>query len=259
LTQRKKPGATAGSNPGEPPNELPAAPSGDPSAAPPGDPVAAPPPVDPALVMGSIVHDFKNVLSAIRGFATVIGEDLQPHDPAREDVEQILTAVDRGAQLAERLLAWRGRASTPRSGVPVEVTLERSTGWTLQQPKRSATILVVEDDDLVRTMTVRVLRRNGFTTIEADNASAAVERAEVHGVGVDLLLVDVGLPVTGGLELVERLKARWPSSKVLFMSAFGRTTLAEQGILPGANFLEKPFAPVTLIERIETILAPGSS
>lgn len=209
--------------------------------------------------IGSIVHDFKNVLSAIRGFATVIGEDLRPQDPARDDVEQILKAVDRGAQLAQRLLALRGQVLTPPLGVPVQIALERSMGWTLQRPKRSATILVVEDDELVRTMTVRVLRRNGYATLEAADASEAEERAHAHAVHVDLLLVDVGLPVVNGPELVERLKQRWPSSNVLFMSAFGRTALAERGILPGAGFLEKPFAPVTLIERIETILAPGSS
>jgi len=235
LTQRKKPGATPESG-------------AEPSAA-----AAA------AEALGSIVHDLKNVLSAIRGFATVIGEDLRPHDPARDDVEQILTAVDRGAQLAQRLLALRGPTPTPTAGIPVEVPLERSMGWTMQQPRRSATILVVEDDDLVRTMAVRVLRRNGYATIEAADAATAEERARDHVVAVDLLLVDVGLPLTNGLELVERLRARWPASKVLFMSAFGRTALAEQGILPGAGFLEKPFAPVTLIERIETILAPGSS
>lgn len=209
--------------------------------------------------MGSMVHDLKNVLSAIRGFATVIGEDLRPGDPARDDVEQILTAVDRGAQLAQRMLAWRSSAPTPSAGVPVEITLERSIGWTMQQPKRSATILIVEDDDLVRTMTVRLLQRNGYATLEAASATEAEGRARTHVVGVDLLLVDIGLPVTNGLELVERLKQHWPAAKILFMSAFTRTALAEQGILPGAGFLEKPFAPVTLIERIETMLAPGSS
>jgi CheY-like chemotaxis protein len=209
--------------------------------------------------IGSIVHDLRNVLSAVRGFATVIGEDLPPQDPAREDVEQILTAVDRGAELMLRLLALRGQAPTPSAGVPVEIPLERSLGWTLQQPRRSATILIVEDDVLVRTMTVRVLRRQGYATLEAADAAQAEERAHAHGLPVDLLLVDIGLPATNGLELVERLKERWPASKVLFMSGFSRTALAEQGILPGAGFLEKPFAPVTLIERIETILAPGSS
>lgn len=237
MTQRKKPDETSGSA------EPPAAPADDAAA----------------LAMGSLVHDLKNVLSAIRGFATVIGEDLRPSDPARDDVEQILTAVDRGAQLAQRMLAWRSSAPTPSAGIPIEITLERSIGWTMQQPKRSATILVVEDDDLVRTMTVRVLQRNGYGTLEAADAAEAEGRARTHVVGVDLLLVDIGLPVTNGLELVERLKQHWPAAKILFMSAFTRTALAEQGILPGSGFLEKPFAPVTLIERIETILAPGSS
>jgi CheY-like chemotaxis protein len=237
LTRQKKPDETSGSA------EPPAAPADDAAA----------------LAMGSLVHDLKNVLSAIRGFATVIGEDLRPSDPARDDVEQILTAVDRGAQLAQRMLAWRSSAPTPSAGVPIEITLERSIGWTMQQPKRSATILVVEDDDLVRTMTVRVLQRNGYGTLEAADAAEAEGRARTHVVGVDLLLVDIGLPVTNGLELVERLKQHWPAAKILFMSAFTRTALAEQGILPGSGFLEKPFAPVTLIERIETILAPGSS
>jgi CheY-like chemotaxis protein len=233
LTQRKKPGATAGSGSAEPDSDR--------------------------ELIGSIVHDLKNVLSAIRGFATVIGEDLRPHDPARDDVEQILTAVDRGAELAQRLLAWRGPIPTPSVGVPVEVALERSIGWTMQQPRRAATILVVEDDDLVRTMTVKVLRRSGYATLEAANAAEAEDWAATHGVAVDLLLVDIGLPVTNGLALWERVEERWPGSKILFMSAFGRTALAEQGTLPEGGFLEKPFAPVTLIERIETILAPGSS
>jgi CheY-like chemotaxis protein len=252
LTQRKKPGATSGSGPDEPGAD-------PPERAPPPAAATLDPSSPAALAIGAIVHDLRNVLSAIRGFATVIGEDLRPQDPAREDVEQILIGVDRGAQLADRLLTWRGQAPTPSAGVPVEVPLERSLGWTLQQPKRSATILVVEDDDLVRTMTVRVLRRNGYATLEAANAVEAEDRAHAHAVGIDLLLVDIGLPVTNGLELVQRLKQHWPDSKILFMSAFGRTALADQGILPGAGFLEKPFAPVTLIERIETILAPGSS
>jgi len=209
------------------------------------------------LEIGSIVHDFKNVLSAIRGFATVIGEDLPPGDQTRDDVEQILTAVDRGAQLAQRLLAWRGRAPGPMAGVPIEIPRERSIGRTMPPPPRSATILVVEDDDLVRTMTVRVLRRDGYTAVEAADAAAASERAADRALEIDLLLVDIGLPTANGIELVELLRGRWPAAQVLYTSAFGRTVLAEQGIRPGPGFLEKPFAPATLLERIEIMLTPS--
>jgi CheY-like chemotaxis protein len=217
--------------------------------------------------IGSIVHDLRNVFSAIRGFATVVGEELRPGDPARDDVEQILRAVDRGVTVSHRLSALRlprAIAEATSSGeppAPVEIglDLEQSDSWALQQPKRSASILVVEDDDLLRPLVVRVLRRNGYTTLEAGNSTEAEERALAHGMSVDLLLVDVGLPVVSGPELVERLKQRWPSVKVLFMSGFGRTALAERGVRPGPGLLEKPFAPLTLLERIEAILGPGSS
>ena len=214
----------------------------------------------------SIVHDLRNVFSAIRGFATVVAEELRPGNPARDDIEQILKAVDRGVTVSQRLSALRPRDSvTPRPlaalPAPVEVNLdlEQSDGWALQQPKRSASILVVEDDDLLRPMVVRMLRRNGYTTLEACNSTEAEERVLAHGKAIDLLLVDVGLPTVGGLEVVERLRQHWPAAKVLFISGFGRKALAERGVRPGPGLLEKPFAPLTLLERIEAILAPGSA
>jgi CheY-like chemotaxis protein len=249
VTQRKNTGAT-------PPNSANSAEPGTRSSGErPADSVEG----EKDLEIGSIVHDLKNVLSAIRGFATVIGEDLPSGDQTRDDVEQILTAVDRGAQLAQRLLAWRGRAPVPLAGVPIELPLERSIGRTLSQPQRSATVLVVEDDDLVRTMTVRVLRRDGYTAVEAEDAAAASARAADLALEIDLLLVDIGLPTANGIELVELLRDRWPAAQVLYMSAFGRTVLAEQGIQPGPGFLEKPFAPITLLERIEIMLTPRTS
>jgi len=216
--------------------------------------------------IGSIVHDLRNVFSAIRGFATVVGLELRPGDPARGDVEQILKAVDRGVTVSHRLAAFRprdGATPAPLAALPapveVNLELEQSDSWALQQPKRSASILVVEDDNLLRPMMVRVLRRNGYTTLEARNSTEAEERAFAHGKAVDLLLVDVGLPVVGGPEVVERLRQHWPAVKVLFISGFGPKTLAERGVRPGPGLLEKPFAPLTLLERIEAILAPGSS
>jgi CheY-like chemotaxis protein len=216
--------------------------------------------------LGSIVHDLRNVFSAIRGFATVVVEELRSGDPARDDIEQILKAVDRGVTVSHRLSALRPRDSvTPKPlgalPAPVEVNLdfEQSDSWALQQPKRSASVLVVEDDDLLRPMIVRVLRRNGYTTLEAANSTEAEERALAHGKAVDLLLLDVGLPVVGGPEVAARLKQHWPAVKVLFISGFSGKALADRGVRPGLGLLEKPFAPLTLLERIEAILAPGSS
>jgi CheY-like chemotaxis protein len=221
---------------------------------------------DPADELGAIVHDLRNVFSSIRGFAAVVGEELRPGDPARDKIEQILKAVDRGITVSHRLSALRPRDSaTPRpigtlpASVDANIDFEHSDSWSLQQPRRSASILVVEDDDLLRPMMVRVLRRNGYTTLEAANSREAEERALAHGKPLDLLLLDVGLPVVSGPEIAQRLKQHWPSAKVLFISGFGRKALADRGVVAGPGLLEKPFAPLTLLERIEAILAPGSS
>jgi len=213
-----------------------------------------------AAQIGSMVHDLRNVFSAVRGFATVIAQDLRPGDPAREDVEQILKAVDHGADVTQRLAAL-GSPSRPEAAAVTAAAEgeDRSGSWKLQQPRRSATVLVVEDDDLVRTMTVRVLRRNGYATLEASTAEDAEVRAQEHPEGIDLLLADVGLPRSGGPELAGRLRQRWPSLKVLFMSGLGLEAALERGIPPGTALLEKPFAPRTLLDRVDDLLAPGSS
>ena len=212
------------------------------------------------IELGAIVHDLRNVFSAIRGYATVIADELRPGEQARDDVDQILKAVDRGVTVSHRLSALRARVPGPieRPAAPLEID-DQSGSWKVHRPKRSASILIVEDDELLRPVVARVLRRNGYDVVEAASGSEAEERALAHGLAFDLLLVDVGLPGLSGPEVVERLQQRWPAVKVLFMSGFGRPALAERGLGPGPHLLEKPFSPVALLERVEAMLAPGTS
>lgn len=213
-----------------------------------------------AIELGSIVHDLRNVFSAIRGYATVIADELRPGAEARDDVEQILKAVDRGVTVSHRLSALRGRVPPPveRPAAPLEID-DQSGSWKVHRPKRPASILIVEDDELLRPVVARVLRRNGYDVVEVATGSEAEEQALARGPAFDLLLVDVGLPDLSGPELVERLQRRWPAVKVLFVSGFGRAALAERGLAPGPHLLEKPFSPAALLERIEGMLAPGTS
>jgi CheY-like chemotaxis protein len=207
--------------------------------------------------LGAIAHDLKNLLAAIRGFATVIAEDLPDDEMVRADLDQIVKAVDRGAVLAQRLVALRGLWARPEAGgggVPVPVPAQRSNR-TLAARVRTETILITEDDELVRLMAARVLQRRGFAVLEAANAAEAEQRIATHQGQIDLLLTDIGLPEVSGPDLVQRLKLRLPGVRVLFMSGFGRATLAELGISPGPGLLEKPFAPEVLVERIEATLA----
>ena len=216
------------------------------------------------IEVGAIVHDLRNVFSAIRGYATVIADELRAGDPARGDIDLILQAVDRGVTVSHRLSALRARLGDGGPTLetlppPDEEDLDKSGSWAVHLPRRAASILVVEDDDLLRSMIVRLLRRNGYTTLEAANGTEAEERALAHGLAVDLMLVDVGLPGASGPEIVERLRPRWPAVKVLFMSGFSPAALAERGLRPGPQLLEKPFSPPALLERVQAILAPGTS
>jgi CheY-like chemotaxis protein len=216
------------------------------------------------IEVGAIVHDLRNVFSAIRGYATVIGDELRTSDPSRGDIDLILQAVDRGVTVSHRLSALRARLGDGGTALELpppldEAELDKSGSWTAHLPKRTASILVVEDDDLLRSMIVRLLRRNGYTTLEAANGKEAEERALAHGLAIDLMLVDVGLPDASGPEIVERLRPRWPAVKVLFMSGFGPAALAERGLRPGPQLLEKPFSPPALLERVQAMLAPGTS
>jgi len=208
--------------------------------------------------MASLVHELRNVLAAVRGFATVIGEDLRAGDPAREDVEQILKAVDHGTEVTVRLAALHARAASDQGPLPAAAAnLEAGHPGprVLHRPRRTATILVVEDDDLVRRMTVRLLRRSGYPTLDSATAEEAEERVRGDALAVDVLLADVGLPRNGGPELAARLRRRWPTLRVLFMSGLGREAIQVQGVPPGAALLEKPFAPMALLERIDQLLA----
>jgi PAS domain S-box-containing protein len=131
---------------------------------------------------------------------------------------------------------------------------DRPQGGPRVREEPEATILIVEDDDLVRTLTIRVLRRRGYRVLEASNPAEAAQRAAEEAGPIHLLLSDVGLPQKSGPELARTLAGDRPEMKVLFMSGYGRTALAERGVVPGPGLLEKPFSPEALLDRIRTVL-----
>jgi len=344
-------------------------------------------------IAGAIAHDLKNVFSAIKGFAIVASEGLAADHHARGDAEQILKAVERGAALTHKLLAFSrnpvlepslldlnqilrgldktirrllapGRelvvrevrglglvradaaqveqvivnlmlnardATAPGSrlvvetasveldgpsaeaaglpagryarvvvfaeaderalarGLPATFHIVRQMGGQVavrREPGRGtafvfdlpvtderpadpaaaraaedaeATILIVEDDELVRTLTMKLLRRRGYRVLEARGPVEAAARATEERGPIDLLLSDVGLPQASGPELARKLAADRPGMKVLFMSGYGRAALIERGLLPGPGVLEKPFSPEALLDRIRAVLGDRSN
>jgi CheY-like chemotaxis protein len=109
------------------------------------------------------------------------------------------------------------------------------------------TILVVEDDDTVRPFVEHVLCGLGYTVSAARTGEDALALVGDHGRPIDLLVTDIMLPGMNGRELSERLTARQPTLRTLFISGYTEDSVIHQGVLdPGVAFLNKPFAPDAL-------------
>jgi PAS domain S-box-containing protein len=124
-------------------------------------------------------------------------------------------------------------------------------------PKRhGTTILLVEDDELMRGLTRQLLQEHGYTVIEADDGKSALEWVEQHPGPIDLVLTDVVMRRMSGPELVERLAASHPGLKVVYMSGYTGELMAEREVLTrDITLLEKPFTRTALLNTIHQTLA----
>jgi signal transduction histidine kinase/ActR/RegA family two-component response regulator len=146
----------------------------------------------------------------------------------------------------------------PRVSDPVEVV--EDTAVAPQTAQGAETILVVEDDDAVRRMTREFLKIKGYTVIEAPRAADAIQLMERQGDEIDLVLTDVLMPGMKGRELVERLTELRADIKVLYMSAYTEDAAINIGVLnPGTEFIEKPFGPDELANKVRHVLARTST
>jgi two-component system cell cycle sensor histidine kinase/response regulator CckA len=123
-------------------------------------------------------------------------------------------------------------------------------------PLGSETILVVEDELQVRGLAVRVLQGQGYMVLEASNGEEALRVVQEHaGENIHLLLTDVVMPHMGGKELADQLKILHPDIKVLYTSGYTDNAIVNHGILePGTNFLQKPFSPEALAQKVREVL-----
>ena len=120
--------------------------------------------------------------------------------------------------------------------------------------KGSETVLVVEDEEMVRRLAVRMLTGQGYRVLEARNGREALALLETTP-EVRLVLTDVIMPVMGGRELAESLQALPAPPEIIFMSGYTEDAVTRQGILQaGLHFIQKPFDLVTLLQRVRAIL-----
>ena len=117
------------------------------------------------------------------------------------------------------------------------------------------TILVIEDEDIVRNLACRGLRDHGYVVIEARNGTQALQYMGQNSGTVDLVISDVVMPEMGGRELGQSLARSDPDVPVLYMSGYTGEDVVQRGLLePGAPFQQKPFTPAALAAKVRALL-----
>jgi CheY-like chemotaxis protein len=154
-----------------------------------------------------------------------------------------------------------GRGSTFRVLLPRAATSSSTSSSRLLSavvPSGTETVLLVEDEQVVRTMVREILTVKGYTVLDAGGGAEALDLAGSHPGPIHLLLTDVVMTGMGGPELADRLRARWPALKVLFISGYPDVAILRKGDTGiFKSLLPKPFTPDVLARRVrETLDGP---
>jgi nitrogen-specific signal transduction histidine kinase/CheY-like chemotaxis protein len=118
----------------------------------------------------------------------------------------------------------------------------------------AATILLVEDDPMIRTLVGQTLELQNYKVLLADDGWEAAKEARKYDGQIDLLFTDVVMPGLGGAELALAVRELYPEIKVLFMSGYSRSQVTEEGVPPDAALLEKPFTPDKVVSMVRDLL-----
>ena len=154
--------------------------------------------------------------------------------------------------------------SEPGQGATFKIYLPRVDGTAEKRPagdsedsapRGTGTILLVEDEEVVRNLTREILEQVGYTVLAASGAAEARALCEAHTGPIHLLLTDVVMPETGGRELSVALAPLRPGMRVLFMSGYTDNAAVLHGVVEsGSAFLQKPFTPAGLAHKVREVL-----
>jgi CheY-like chemotaxis protein len=178
-----------------------------------------------------LAHDLNNIAFVIGGYAQRLEETIDASDQRREDVDAILAAVQRLAEVVERVRSLGAPTAT-----------------------RARRIFLVEDEPAVRELLRHALVRRGYEVeigCSGDEGLALCDALDPP----DLLITDLILPGATGPAIAERLRQRAPGVKVLLMSGYAEHPLLDAAHAAGEPCLVKPFDLATFSETVQQLLA----
>jgi nitrogen-specific signal transduction histidine kinase/CheY-like chemotaxis protein len=153
--------------------------------------------------------------------------------------------------------------SEPGKGTTFKVYLPQVQGELTQMDsmvkanikRGSETVLLVEDEDMVRNLASEILEETGYTVLTANGGEEAIRLFNTHPEPIHLMITDVVMPKMSGRDVADRLKQIHPETKVLFMSGYTDEAIVHHGIVDShIAFIQKPFSEVALTEKIREVL-----
>ena len=166
---------------------------------------------------------------------------------------------------------WIQVQSEPGQGTTFSIYLPAITGPVIVDPVREppltktkassgGTVLVVEDEDAVRSLIETVLESEGFNVLEAGGGDAALSLSRRYSESIQLLITDVIMPDMTGKQVADQLVAMRPEMKVIYISGYSGDVLAQRGALDAdVAYLPKPFTPAALAAKVREVLDAGSA
>jgi len=149
------------------------------------------------------------------------------------------------------------RVYLPRVTAAAETTADTAPAAAPLAGSGHETILMVEDDELVRQISVLTLERQGYHVLFARDGAEALARAQEYGEPIHLLISDVIMPRMSGQDLAAALRTAFPQLRVLYISGYADPGLARRGVVdPEAFFLQKPFIATALAAKVREVLGP---
>lgn len=208
------------------------------------------------MLAGGIAHEFNNALLTIMGNLELAKLSIDSNDPVDEMLDDALEAARHAARKTSDLLIYSGHRGHDGDREASSHSSRRPSPGT--RSSRAATVLVVDDEQMIRRMIRRVLEGFGCRVIEGADRDQGSLLISAHAESIDLAILDVNLPQGKGTELFSQLRARRPRVPVLFSSGFEQPDVS-RGDDPTVLFLAKPYRSQALVEHVTTLLELGSS
>ena len=209
------------------------------------------------------------VMLAVSDTGNGMSEEIKAHI-----FEPFFTTKDRGSGTGLGLATTYGAVKQSGGSIEVYSKIGKGTTFKIYLPRveeqvvkpakddlptdlagGTETVLVVEDEGLLRNLCVQILEQLGYRVLQARSGAEAIAEVQGYGDRIDLLLTDVVMPGMNGSELATQLVPHHPGMKVLFTSGYTDDTITRHGVLDeGVSFIGKPYTPSALARKVREVL-----